>query len=292
MAVTAGQNLPEFMDLRAASTVAYNRGLRARQVRLLGTAVLAAAGPVVVWAISGGSTALTAATGIWLLIDRLLLRELEADGRCLGAALQEKHDTRLFSLSWNGGVAGPRPTEETTHRLARRCKERPRLADWYPDVDGALDGVDILLCQRANVVWARQDHCQYRRLLTAITTGWFVILTLIGIVAGLSSGDAWVHLYLPSVPAFLLAGDVIHAHRRAERAKQGLEEQVEALTLGALDGNPPSSQDLRATQDGLYVTRREAPQVPRTYYRLVVRDREEDMRAAADALVKRLPVSD
>src|SRR2546423_10927646 len=86
------QDEREFLRLRRASSVAYTRGARARQLRLGIILFLAAAGPLLTWVVSEAGAPVAAVTGLWLLSDRLALAPCAASQREGRPVLQEQHD--------------------------------------------------------------------------------------------------------------------------------------------------------------------------------------------------------
>jgi hypothetical protein len=86
------------------------------------------------------------------------LQRIEDKYRNLGARAQELFDTSVLGIQWNDALA--RPVAEEEIASASR-KEAPEAESWYPDTGEALWPTDVLICQRANAVWARRQHGRY-----------------------------------------------------------------------------------------------------------------------------------
>jgi hypothetical protein len=285
------QDEPRFLKLRCASSLVYRRSGWAHQVRTGVIVALAAAGPLLTWLVPKSGIVVAAVTGLWLLIDRLLLEACETSQRSCGALLQEQHDVGLFDLAWNAGLAGPDPGPDLAERLARRWpgKRRSRLKHWYPDVSGVVATVGVLLCQRVNAVWARQDHLRYAQLVTGAAFAWLIALIVVACASGDSTLDALVLLFLPSVPAFLQAIDLSRAHRRLHVVKEEIRLGIDKAKEAAKAGRPPSASRLRAIQDELFLSRRDGVQVPRWMYRFMRSGQDADMHAVTAELIREMP---
>jgi hypothetical protein len=83
------------------------------------------------------------------------------------------------------------------------------------------------------------------------------------------------------MPAFLDASELSKSHAAAARDRDLIRDEMDA----SLQSGSASGQDLREIQDQIFRLRREAPQVPEWFYRIIRPGYEEDMRHAVNELV-------
>lgn len=285
------QNREDLLRFIRAWTHRYGIAQRWRRARLTGTVLLSLAGPVVVLAAPDSGPLLGAFAGLWTVLARTALGDLEQGNRRRGAGLQEAFDTRLFGLAWNAPLAGRPPAPEDVDDDADGVDDA-LLRNWYPAAAGKLvRPLDVLLCQRSSVVWGRRTHTTYAALLLALTTTWWIVGVTIGLLDGLGLDDYLVGLFLPSLPAFLDAAELWRAHHEQARTKGLVEQDIDEIFAGAsADGRVPELARCREFQDRIYLTRRTGPQVPRRFYRFR-RDRDEAaMQRGASDIVGGVPV--
>lgn len=151
------------------------------------------------------------------------------------------------------------------------------VADWYPADEAAPWPKSVLICQRANSVWARRQHGAYRLTIVIVATAWAVFGIVVALVHQASLAGYLTTLALPSLPALLDATEVAKRHGQASQSRQLLEDQLNLLSRG----DSAVAVDLREIQDQLFVLRRDAPLVPEWFYKLIRPGFEVDMRYAA-----------
>ena len=100
----------------------------------------------------------------WLVFGRAALATNEQRERRRGAVAQERFDTDVFDLPWSPSVVGKAPAPEDIRNWGRKEQDVDGLCDWYSDARPAQHPVDVLLCQRSIITWARQDHATYAQL--------------------------------------------------------------------------------------------------------------------------------
>ncbi|HEV7642089.1 MAG TPA: S-4TM family putative pore-forming effector [Gaiellaceae bacterium] len=259
------------------------RTLRVGVGLLLGTA-----GIVLAFAVHGATDWVAASAGAWALLSRTWLIREEQRSQDRGARAQEMFDVGLFDLPWNEGLAGERPALEDILNWGRRQRD-DGLRNWYPDVSAARPPMDALICQRASLTWARQDHSTYARILRGALTAAFVATVVIGVATHVSLGEYVLRLGLPVLPATLDLLDIAGANEELSRSRGRLERAADRVIDEArASATLPTVGRCRAIQDELYSSRRVAG-VPGWLYRLTQRGRQTNMESAALALVASLP---
>jgi hypothetical protein len=240
------------------------------------TVALALISPLVLlfWAAAG--PALGAIAGAWLFASRLLLERLKREHQLKGATAQEMFDCGVFKLDWNETLVR-RLSEEEIRGASGSMSDADRVRDWYPTSEAMPWPRSVLVCQRANAVWARRQHRAYSRVLMIGAGAWAIFGVIVAVVDGASLTTYLVTIALPSLPALLDATEFARAHSTNAEKRQLVEDKADDL----LKNGGGTNQDLREIQDQLFNLRRDAPLVPRWFYRLVRPGFEEDMRYAA-----------
>lgn len=277
MGIQQRQQAPEALKQQLAARRFYKHAKWAKRIRVAGATVFAVAGPVAVLLEPQVLPLLGAAAGAWIFISRILLQRVEDKYRNLGARAQEMFDTNVLDIEWNDALARPVAEEEIASASRH---EKPEVDPWYPATDGASWPADVLICQRANAVWARRQHGRYAWFVGGAALAW----ALVGIGVAIGK-DASLVVYLttialPSLPALLDAADTVREHLRASEERDLVEDSLNAH----LSNGDATEATLRQIQDRLFDLRVSAPLVPEWFYRLQRSDYERDMAAAAAAL--------
>lgn len=282
VSINARQNDAANLDLLAAQRYVYSQAKRFQLVRLLAAVVVGAAAPPVV-AVAPRLATPVAVIGAMALALDLGLKWLESTKLQRAAKMQEQFDTTVFDLPWNDVALGERVTPELIAEGRRRFTgSRTSLRDWYPEVDRMPWPLDVLFCQRANLVWdwrLRQAYAWALGLAVLGLLGWGL---LVGLVAQETLGFYLLAVVIPSLAAIAEGVDVVREHVELVREKQAKEGLVTALWRTAL-GNPTAVTipELRQVQDCIYHMRAGGPLVPDFWYRLRRAKYEADMRATA-----------
>jgi hypothetical protein len=233
---------------------------------------------------------LAATAALWIVLSRTILLRQETHAQDDGALAQEVFDTKVLDLPWNATAAGAEPAPEDLRNWGERQSDE-ELRDWYADVRPARHPVDALICQRASVTWARQDHAAYAQILR-VAAGTVLAGTLVlGVVLGLSLGDYLLRLGLPVLPAILDVLDIANGNEVLGRSRTRLAHEADRLYAEACTtGTAPSIQDCRSLQDEIYTTRR-IMGVPSWFYRLTRHRRQRNMEEVTQEQVSNLPAS-
>jgi hypothetical protein len=268
----------------------YMLARRWRTLRFAGSALIGTAGIALALFGSASSAEYIGAIGAaWLLGSRIAMRPNERRRQHDGALAQEVFDTEVFRLPWNGTRAGRRPAPEDIANWGRRQSEED-LPDWYPDTNGANHPVDVLICQRAIVTWARQDHETYARLLRWVATAIGIGIIALALALDLSLGEFLLRLGLPYLPLAFEMLDVADENSRFAELKLRLEENADALFAEAVDGTAPTVESCRQLQDEIFASRRGVG-IPQWFYSVTRDGRQRNMEEVAAELVRKLPPS-
>jgi SMODS-associating 4TM effector domain len=231
----------------------------------------------------------TAAAG-WIVLSRMVLLAQERIAQGDGALAQEVFDTEVFDLPWNVALAGPRPAPEDLRNWGERQTE-DELRNWYADTAPAKHPIDALICQRATVTWARQDHATYAQILRVLAYAALALTVILGLVLGLSLGGYLLRLGIPILPAVLDISDVADDNAALGRSRGRIAYEANRLYEKACDTqNAPTIQECRTLQDEIYSSRR-VMGVPSWFYRLTRSRRQRNMEEVTREQVDNLPAS-
>ncbi len=292
------QNEPEALGLAKAFRRRYAVARRWRQLRVGGGLMIGTVGVLLALLEPSTEQYVSAVAAAWLVFGRTVLDGYEQRQRRCGAVAQELFDTLVFELPWNSSAVGARPAPEDVRNWARRQSEEG-LHDWYADTRRARHPVDVLLCQRSIITWARQDHVTYAHLLRWAAGIAFMASIVIGVTLGLSLSEYLLRLGVPVLPACLDVLDIAKANAQVARTKSQLERRADALLARAgASATAPKIVECRELQDGIYATRI-LPGVPNGMYAITRRERQKNMEdivrhqvsALPSALLRNAPVS-
>ena len=151
------QNDPDALILVRAFRRRYTIAGRWRSVRVLTAFVIGTVGVLVALRYPSTADYISALAASWIVFSRIVLEPNESRERRYGTIAQELFDTKVFNLPWSRSVTGAKPAYEDILNWGRKQTEEG-LRDWYPDTRPARHPTDVMLCQRATITWARQDH--------------------------------------------------------------------------------------------------------------------------------------
>lgn len=259
--------------LLRAFTAEYRRAKRYRALRIGGSMLLAITAPVVaLWSLTAAGV-VGAIAGVWVVASRLVLMPIEHGHVSLAVRIQERFDTRLFSLPWAESMAGPVPSEEDIADASRRLEDDDRVAQqhsegWYPSTDGLPHPVEVLVSQWSSVAYGRHQSRAYFQFVAAMIVIVVVGVIALGVIAGMSLTDWLVTFALPSLPALLDASEIADAHRRIAETK-GRDEDELLLPLWNRELKTPgtlTTDDCRRVQDASFRLRSQGLQVPEWFF--------------------------
>lgn len=263
---------------------------RWRALRLGVGILIGTAGVLVVLVNESASQYVAASAAAWLALSRTVLLGLERRQQDAGARAQEVFDVGVFGLPWASALAGDRPAPEDLRNWGER-QDAGEVRDWYPDVRPAQHPIDTLLCQRASLAWARQDHAAYSTTLRWAVGAGFTLTAILGLLLDLSLADYLLFLGLPILPAALEVLEVADENTELAESRGRLQRRTDLLFDDACNaGTSPSAADCREIQNGVYWSRRLAG-VPGWFHRLTKQRRQRNMGEAAREQVERLPAS-
>ena len=274
------------MRLLAAQRHLYTQAKQLQRWRVAGTIGLAAIAPVMYYLIPDSKAGLAVSGGIWLLASRVILEGIEAKRIEQAAKIQEQFDVELFELPWNRVLVGNKLSPELINSADNSYSgDREELKDWYADTGSVPYPLDVLLCQRANLVWDWRLRRHYAWGISAMTALLLGLGIMLAVVTSLALLDYLLALFVPSLAALLRGVEVAKAHFKTATEKEKIEQEIsEIWEAGLRDPTSVSREQCRRIQDCIYVLRSKGPLVPDEWYTWL-RDRYQvDMQSAVAQL--------
>jgi len=286
MSIFEHQNSPAKLKLLAAQRHFYTQAKHLQRWRVLGTIGLAAIAPLIYYLLPESRMILAIIGGVWLIVSRFVLEDIEAKKIKQAATVQEQFDVGLFSLPWNEVLVGDRVSPELINSAAADFKgDTEKLKDWYADTGNIPYPLDVLLCQRSNLVWDWRLRRHYALIVSILTALLFGLGIALAISTNLTLLDYLLALLIPSLAALLNGVEVAKAHFKIAEEKERIEKKISAFWRSGL--NNPSSitrEQCRDVQDCIYTLRSKRPLVPDRWYAWL-RDRYQiDMQSAVAQL--------
>lgn len=255
------QNTSDRRRLVAAFARLYSTAKVVFALRVAAVFALAGASSVLALTSPGIRTAVGGGGGVFLLFLSFLVGGVERWYRTRAAATQEKFDTEVFQLPWNG-IHVDRPSEYVISRAASRY-EGVRDKDWYADTKGTDRPFDVLICQASNFGWGATMHLIWGWLLVGVIAAMAVLVAAVGVVVDLSAKEIFVALVVPALAPFKEVAEQIKANFEANKTKESVERKVNEMWARGMDGSHvPTEVEVRSVQDKILLLRQTNPYVP------------------------------
>ena len=236
MRIFEHQNTPAKLKLLAAQRHFYTQAKQLQCWRVLGTIGLAAIAPLISYILPDSRMILAIIGGVWFLVSRLILEDIEAKKIKQAATVQEQFDVELFGLPWNKVLVDDKVSPELINYAAADFKgDTEKLKDWYADTGNIPYPLDVLLCQRSNLVWDWRLRRHYALIVSILTALLFGLGIVLAILTNLTLLDYLLALLIPSFTALFNGVKVAKAHFKIAEEKERIEKKVSALFIVVLN---------------------------------------------------------
>jgi hypothetical protein len=184
-------------------------------------------------------------------------------------------------------LVGNKIAPELVSLAAHRFKgSYDKLRDWYPDTGHVPYPLNVLICQRINMVWDWQLRRRYAIAIAAVTGTYVLLLTAFAILTDRLVIDFLLGLLFPALSAVIEGIEVAWDHFRIANEKEASASEILALwEQGLKDQTCVSRNKCRDIQDCIYLYRSNSPLVPNWWYNRLRNDYEIDMYATTAKLV-------
>ncbi|MFA6393864.1 MAG: S-4TM family putative pore-forming effector [Patescibacteria group bacterium] len=279
------QNLPQNLKLLTAQRQLYSEAKKIRNIRILGTTLLTIISPLIFFFTTKLIIPLAIIGCLWSIFA-FVIKSIENDKKKSAALIQEEFDTSVYNLPWNFILAKESCWPEKITSAERRYKaDRKCLENWYGDLKDLTYPLDILFCQRSNLVW---DSRQRRSFALAI-----VVLLILIFSAGIALywhsnktiSEYFLGILIPSLSAYFQGIDEIMGNFKDAFEKEGLEKRLEKLFREIKNSTSRAEynkSELRQIQDIIFKLRENSPLIPDWWYKLFRNKYQLDMQATID----------
>lgn len=283
------QNTELNIQLLAAQRFFYSRAKKYRTLRTIFSIILAIVGPVLFYYCSDSRSGIMIVGSAWALFSEFFLRHFERESIKMAAAIQEQFDTDLYDLPWNEILVDKKVTSELIQSANREFSgNRENLKNWYPDTNLFPYPLNVLLCQRSNIVWDWRLRRAYGYLISFCTILIFVGGVLLGLILNIPLFDYLTGIFIPQFAAIHLGFEVSKSQIEIANEKELKEKLLNSFVDKGLENSTTISLLLcRQIQDFIYCSRISGSLVPDFCYNLFKQHYEFDMNSAIDAYRKR-----
>ncbi len=273
------QNTPEILRRLAAQSKLYSDAKLMQTGRLYISVALATAAPILVLFLPNSQNAMALVGGGWALITSIPFRNIQREKTRQAANIQELIDTELFDLRWNQVLAGSPIEPELINAAARSSKRKPEsIRDWYSNTGALPYPLDVLLCQRSNVVWDWRLRRHFSAGVACLTGLVLIIDVAIALWLKQSLIKFLLSLFLPTLPVVMQGIETFLGHRETAAEKEELSHRIEGLwDIGLKELTAVPVEQLRQIQDRIYTLRKDGPLVPDSWYEWLKRGYQSDM---------------
>jgi len=284
------QNLDSNLQLLAAQRTLYSSAKMYRRLRTFFSVILAVIGPILFYYCTEYRPAITIVGAVWALFSEIFLRCWETESIKTAATVQEQFDVDLFDLPWNKILVDKKVTSEIIQSSNRKFSgNREDLKNWYPDTSSFPYPLNVLICQRANIVWDWRLRYAYGFIISICTA--FVLIG--GIVFGLflhvGLFEYLTGIFIPQFAAIHLGMEISTNQIEIANEKRQKENKVTSLLeKGLKDPSSASTLQCRQVQDFIYHARITGALVPDFYYNLLKPHYEADMTSAVETYRKQI----
>jgi hypothetical protein len=290
------QNLQRRLELLAAQRQLYSD---AKNLQII--SVIISVPVVIAWSILVALfPTLAVYAALWGIIatflELLVFSRLQKSTQEKAAKIQQIFDCEVLQFNWASLNCGVRVERETIIDASNRYKRKNlnfiQLQDWYPISVGQLPIHQArILCQRSNVWWDAQLRRSYSKWIIIILLSLTVIVSLIGLIGGLTFEKFLLAILVPLIPAFVFGLRQYTEHNEAATRLDRLRENAEVLFEQVISRRY-TTQDLEresySLQTQIYDNRRRSPLILDWLYSRLRNKDEEQMNKGAESLVQEL----
>lgn len=285
--IAVEQNNQESLRLLCAQSQMYSSAKRMRAWHTSIVLILAILSPLFL-IMPETIQSITGTIGAVGSIIGLVIEFVEASNYRRAATVQEEFDTKLFRLDWNKILVGNKVEPELIRIADRKFSgDRSKMTNWYPDPRPLPYPFDVLICQRANLVWDSQLRRVYSLIVLAVTILWLILGIAIAIISNQSLLSYLLAWFFPSLPATLLGLKLSYSHFCSARDRENTKEKLQSIWEESIKRPRYLTPALcREIQNCIFIIRSTNPPVPDFIYSFLRTRYEIDMRSGASDLKK------
>lgn len=286
MTISQDQNSQKSLSLLAAQRHLYSKAKTAHGFRFIGALLWLALSPFIVYFFPASKASIAIVSCLIFLFSEFIFEPFERARINTASLIQEEFDVNLFEIPWNQVLAGSKNTVEITNSAARAYgPDLNGLSNWYDVSEDLPKNLQILICQRSNLVWDSRIRNHFGHILYF----WAVLIGFSGLALSfalnLSLSDYLLVFLIPSLSPMIGSYRWGLRHFDVASEKVTLENRFSQIWKKALDSKGKTvDADCRMIQDCIFQLRRKEALVPDWFYRLFRPDFQESMVAASSEL--------
>ena len=188
------------------------------------------------------------------------------------ARIQEEFDLGIYEWEWNYHLGADPVIKDIRNRAAGNYSMPEERLPWYtPEIKTISEpSMQVLLCQRENVVWDWQLRKKFSNLLRAL----FFVTLMVVIAWGWMADESfrlWLSIDLALISGFLYKTfELWQAFQKVGRTQEQTLHQIEAeITSYKKDPKPIPYERLRLFQNNIFQNRKENAVVPDSIFGIV-----------------------
>lgn len=287
--ITVNQNSSHNIDLLIAQRFYYSKAKTLRNIRLIISVLFALISPIVIYNTSNYISLIGTIGGIWALFAFLSKQLLENTNIEKAAKIQEEFDTTLYEMSWNNILVVEKVPHEDISFAKRRFRgSTTKLKNWYSNVSEFPYPLDVLLCQRSNLVWDWRLKKIFSITIFCTLTIYFIATIVLSSAIELRLSEYILGLFLPALSGYFIGIDEGADHFRSSQKRRVLEKKINNLSDVALNKKKSLKiTELRQIQNCIYEFRK-GPLIPDWFYWFFRKDYNKNMIAALNNFKRRL----
>jgi hypothetical protein len=282
------QNNESNQILLAAQRSLYSNAKTYRNLRTLFSVILAIFGPILFYYWANCRSTIMLIGVAWIIISEIFLKRLEFESIKNAATVQEQFDVELFDLPWNEVLTDNKVTLEVIQAANRKFDgNRNDLKNWYADTSLFPYPLNVMLCQRSNIVWDWRLRQGYGFFIFCCASLIFAGGVIFGLCLDFGLFNYLTGIFLTQFAAIHLGFEVSRNQILIANEKKQKEQKVNTLVeRGLKDPNSISPLICRQIQDFIYTARVTGPLVPDFFYNLHKREYEFDMNSVVETYRK------
>lgn len=279
------QNTPDAIQLLSAQRNLYSHAKNIEALSFLSALV-----PIILEIFIKNENFIQFSTTIAIVLSLVLTQWSKYEIK-LAAKIQEKFDTFVFGLDWNKILVGREPSPEIITNFSKdQDQDQSNLKNWYPIPNSKSDEVNIIICQRDNVVWNMWLHkrCEHALFYIIAIYGFLIFLSLF------FKNYPWVYaldaVIVTAIPIVLKFTNYCIGFNTLLADETELVNKInDIIEKVKCNEYLISCKDLRSVQDFIFVNIRSATiLVPDVVYSLTRKGREKAMRSSTNSIANNL----
>ena len=286
------QNKPESIDCLASQRYLYSSAKNYSGIQFLNV-VLIVFGSFIVYVLNQGwlcvkydlSACLALISILVTVVNSLVLVPVIKRKKELAAKIQERFDTKVFSLEWNDINIGTVPASEEINIYSNKQKNKKdgdkNLTDWYSSiVDSVPIHVGRFICQRSNLSWDVYLRERYLKIIILTSLMLSTIVLIIGVQYELNIKDVVLNIVTPLLPIVTLCIDQYRDNKESIENLKNLKNDLNSSWNELISRNQlPEHAYLisRRIQDEIFKNRKDNQLIYDFLYKTYRNEQEEAM---------------